>query len=50
MFGIEDRMISTDSLSVDFDWNKEIDWEKVNYIRDIEVARCKSLLEEALKQ
>lgn len=50
MFGLEDRMISTVFLSEDFDWNKEIDWEKVNDVRQKEVVRCKSLLEEALKQ
>ena len=49
MFGLKDRMISTDSLSRDFDWNKEIDWGKVNDIRQKEISRCKSLLEEALK-
>lgn len=49
MFGLEDRMISTVFLSKDFDWNKAIDWERVNSIRQKEVARCKRLLEEALK-
>lgn len=48
LFGLEDRMISTDSLDNDFDWNKKIDWEKVNQIRLKEMERCKSLLIEAL--
>lgn len=49
MFGLEDRMVSADSLSKDFDWNKAIDWERVNNIRQKEVSRCERLLEEALK-
>ena len=50
LFGLENRMISIDSLDENFDWNKAIDWEKVNIIRQKEVVRCKSLLKEALKQ
>lgn len=46
MLGLEDRMIS---LGDEIDWNKEIDWVKVNEIRQKEAVRCKSLLEEALK-
>lgn len=49
LFGLNDRMISTDFLSKDFDWNKTIDWERVNNIRKKEVTRCERLLEEALK-
>ena len=50
LFGLEYRMISTNSLSEDFDWNKKIDWEEVNEIRQLEAARCKSLLGDVLKQ
>ena len=49
LFGLEDRMVSADSLSNKFDWSKEIDWERVNEIRQKEIVRCKSLLERALE-
>ena len=48
MFGLEDRMISVDLFNEDFNWNKSIEWERVNKIREREVARCKLLLENAL--
>jgi hypothetical protein len=31
LFGLEERMITPDDL---IDWNKEIDWERVNEIRN----------------
>lgn len=49
MFGLEDRMISSDLLADDFDWNREIDWERVNEIWHKEAERSRSLLEEVLK-
>ena len=49
MFGLEDRMISKETLNSDFDYCKPIDWEKVNSIRHKEAEKCKALLEEALK-
>lgn len=50
LFELEERMISMDSLSENFDWNKEIDWKKVNDIRQKEVSRCKSLFDGVLKK
>lgn len=49
MFGLEDRMVSTDYLNKNFDWDKAINWETVNKIRLTEVNKCKSLLEGSLK-
>lgn len=49
LFELEERMITTESLTDDFDLNMEIDWEGVNRIRQKEAIRCKSLLEESLK-
>lgn len=46
MFGLEDRMIS---LGENVDLNKSIDWNRVNEVRNKEIERCKSLLENALK-
>lgn len=48
MFGLEGRLISTDSLNEDFDWNKPIDWVKVNVIREQERKRSIELLKAAL--
>lgn len=47
MYGLEDRMIT---LEDNVDWNKAIDWERMNEIRQKEAARCKLLLEDVFKQ
>ena len=48
MFGLNDRMVTTELLTEDFDWNKEIDWERVNEILNNERRRCKNLLNSVL--
>lgn len=50
MYGLEDRMITMESIGKDFSWNKSIDWNRVNEVRNTETARCKSLLENALNK
>ena len=49
MFGLEDRMITTEILSEDFfDCNKMINWEKVNEIRDLQAKKSMNCLKGAL--
>lgn len=47
LFGLGDRMVASGE---NVDWNKAIDWERVNEIRQKEAERCKSLLEGAFKK
>ena len=45
LYGLEDRMIA---LGDAVDWNKTIDWERVNEIRQKERERCVELLKTSL--
>lgn len=45
-YGLEGRMIAPGGA---IDWNKAIDWERVNEIREGEKDRCLGLLKETLK-
>lgn len=45
LYGLEDRMITPGDT---VDWNKTIDWERVNSIRKKERERCVDLLNKAL--
>ena len=47
IFGLDDRMIEPGQ---EIDWNKEIDWERVNDIREREKGRSVNLLKDALKK
>ena len=47
-FGLEDRMIVLDTHRHDIDNSDEIDWAHVNHVRQKEVERCKSLLEDVI--
>ena len=46
LYGLEDRMITAGEA---VDWNKPIDWTRVNEIREREKERCFSLLKGALE-
>lgn len=45
LFGLEDRMIESGQA---IDWKKEIDWKRVNEIREKERNRCVNLLKTSL--
>ena len=45
LFGLEDRMIEPGQA---IDWNKEIDWKRVNEAREKERSRCLDLLKTTL--
>lgn len=47
LFGLEERMVASGQ---EVDWNKMIDWDKVNVTRQKERERCAKLLIEALTQ
>lgn len=47
LFGLEDRMIEP---SQEVDWNKTIDWKRVNEIREKEKKNSKTLLQGALNK
>lgn len=47
LYGLEDRMVSLNNMS-GVDWQRKIDWQRVNKIREKEKERCVSLLKHAL--
>ena len=51
LFGLKERMISIDGIKLEagFDWCREIDWGRVNEIRENEKQRCITLLENYFK-
>lgn len=51
LFGLKERMISIDGIRLEagFDWCREIDWGRVNEIRENEKQRCITLLENYFK-
>lgn len=48
LFGLEDRMITPENCAMN-DWNKPIDWERVNGILESERVRCIALLKKGLE-
>ena len=47
-FGLEDRLLSSERISDDFDWNKPVNWDTVNEKREQERHRCIQLLNNVL--
>ena len=49
-FGLENRMISIENIGNNSDWNKPINWKKVNSILETESIHSKTLLYNVLNQ
>lgn len=49
LFGLEDRLLSIDSIKDSFDWGRKINWARVNTIRERERMKSYNLLYSALQ-
>lgn len=48
MFGLEDRCVLSDNVDLENILSKEIDWDKINKIKENEITRSKKWLSDAL--